>query len=203
MIDELAEVAGRPVSPEALERLFEYERLVIAENARQNLVSRGTIDSFWQRHVLDSAQLIRFEPAPGASWADVGSGAGLPGVVIACLADGPVTLIEPRALRADFLRRVVGALDLHATVVQSKAESVRGPFDVVTARAVAPLNRFLDLSRAFSTRNTRFVLPKGKSAQMELAAARHNWQGSFHVEQSVTDAESSIILAQDVRPRKR
>ena len=63
------------------------------------------MDALWERHVLDSAQLVRFEPEPGASWIDIGSGAGLPGIVIACLVDGPVTLVEPRRLRANFLEQ--------------------------------------------------------------------------------------------------
>ncbi|MEO7654840.1 MAG: 16S rRNA (guanine(527)-N(7))-methyltransferase RsmG [Sphingomicrobium sp.] len=201
--EELSEIAGQAVSPEAAERLKEYQRLVIDENVHQNLVSRGTINSFWARHVLDSAQLVRLETHPGASWVDLGSGAGLPGVVIACLVDGPVTLVEPRALRADFLRRVVAELGLRASVIQSKAESVAGSFDVLTARAVAPLDRLLDLSRAFSTINMRHVYPKGKSARIELAEARRTWQGSFHVERSATDADSFIIVAEDVRARSR
>ena len=199
MTHELSEVTGCPVSRETCGRLVEYQRLVIAENARQNLVSRGTIESFWDRHVLDSAQLVRFEPKPGASWVDLGSGAGLPGVVIACLVDGSVTLVEPRALRADFLRRVVETLGLRAEVVQSKAESVVGRFDVVTARAVAPLSKLLHLSQSFSTTKTLRLFPKGKSARIELAEARREWQGTFHVEPSVTDADSLIVLARNVR----
>lgn len=198
----LDEAAGRPVSRETVERLREYQRLVVAENSLQNLVSRGTIDGFWPRHVLDSAQLVRFEPRPGARWIDLGSGAGLPGVVIACLIEGPVTLVEPRALRADFLRRVVESLGLSAEVIQSRAESVAGRFDVVTARAVAPLAKLLHLSQSFSTTNTLHLFLKGKSARIELAEARREWQGEFHVEPSVTDADSLIVLARKVRPKK-
>ena len=202
MRDDLDEAAGRPVSRETADKLREYQALVTAENGRQNLVSRGTIAAFWSRHVLDSAQLVRFEPRPGARWIDLGSGAGLPGIVLACLVEGPVTLVEPRALRADFLRRVVERLELRAEVIQSKAESVSGRFDVVTARAVAPLTKLLDLSRSFSTTNTLHLFPKGKSARKELAEAQREWQGEFHLEPSVTDADSLIVLARHVRPKK-
>jgi 16S rRNA (guanine527-N7)-methyltransferase len=193
---------GRPVSRETAQLLREYEQLVVAENRVQNLISRGTIDGFWERHVLDSAQLVRFEPRAGARWIDLGSGAGLPGVVIACLVEGPVTLVEPRALRAEFLRRAVGSLGLNAQVVQGKAESVAGRFDVVTARAVAPLAKLFHLSRSFSTTNTLHLFPKGKSARIELAEAQREWQGAFHVEPSVTDVDSLIVLARNVRPKK-
>lgn len=126
----------------------------------------------------------------------------MPGIVLACLVEGPVTLVEPRALRADFLRRVVERLGLRAEVIQSKAESVSGSFDVVTARAVAPLAKLLDLSQSFSTTNTLHLFPKGKSARKELAEAEREWQGEFHLEPSVTDADSLIVLARHVRPKK-
>ena len=203
MIERLERAAGRPVSRETFERLEAYVGLLVAENSRQNLISRAPSEDLWLRHILDSAQLARFEPSAGASWADVGSGAGLPGIVIACLVDGPVTLIEPRGLRAEFLRQVVHKLDLHATVADSKVEKVAGPFDVITARAVAPLDKLLRISQHLSTRKTVWALPRGRSAYSELAEARHAWQGAFHVEQSVTDANSFIVVGTGVRTKAR
>ncbi len=197
----LASAAGRNVSHETCDKLEAYARLLRTEQARQNLVSASTIDHFWERHVLDSAQLARFEPFAGASWVDIGSGAGLPGVVIACLVDGPVTLIEPRRLRADFLDRVVDDLDLNARVVCAKAEKVAETFDVITARAVARLDRLLEISSHLSTGKTRWALPKGKSAITELAEARGAWQGAFHVERSITDADSYIVIGEGVKAR--
>ena len=117
MIERLAQVARRPVSRETFDQLERYAGLLREENARQNLVSAATLEHVWDRHILDSAQLVRHEPRSGASWVDIGSGAGLPGVVIACIVDGSVTLVEPRRLRAEFLHRVVATLDLRATVL--------------------------------------------------------------------------------------
>ncbi|GAA4709943.1 16S rRNA (guanine(527)-N(7))-methyltransferase RsmG [Sphingomonas lutea] len=202
MIEALARAAGRPVSRETYERLAEYAELLRQENQRQNLVSRGTLEAIWERHVLDSAQIVRFEPAAGASWVDIGSGAGLPGIVIACLVEGPVTLVEPRRLRADFLARVSEALSLNVRVTATKAERAQGKFDIITGRAVAGLSAFLSLSAHLSTRNTVWALPKGRKAHSELAEARRAWQGRFHVEQSVTDADSWIVIGTEVRPRQ-
>jgi 16S rRNA (guanine527-N7)-methyltransferase len=157
----------------------------------------------WQRHILDSAQLVRFEPEPNAAWVDIGSGAGLPGVVIACLVEGPVTLVEPRRLRAEFLAAVVSDLGLRAAVVPTKAERIGGHFDVITGRAVAGLGDFLRLSAHLSTRKTVWALPRGRNAHSELAEARHAWQGVFHVEQSVTDADSWIVVGTGVRAKPR
>ena len=201
MIDRLAEVAQRDVSRETFEKLEVYAALLREEGGRQNLVSASTLDKLWERHILDSAQLVRFEPAAGASWADIGSGAGLPGIVIACLVDGPVTLIEPRRLRAEFLHKLVESLQLNASVIVGKAERAGGNYDVITARAVANLSELLKISAHLSTRNTVWALPKGRSARAELAEAQKAWQGAFHVEQSVTDDDSWIVVASGVRAK--
>lgn len=201
MIEEIARAAGRPVPRETFEKLERYAALLREEAARQNLVSRGTLDDLWARHIVDSAQLARFERKAGASWADIGSGAGLPGVVIACLVEGPVTLIEPRRLRADFLERVAEDLALDVSVVRSKAERAAGSFDTITGRAVASLTDFFRLSAHLSTGNTVWALPKGRNAHSELAEALRPWQGTFHVEQSVTDPESWIVVGTGVRAK--
>jgi 16S rRNA (guanine527-N7)-methyltransferase len=198
MIDRLRAVTARDVSRETVEKLEAYEVLVREEASHQNLVSMATLSDFWSRHVLDSAQLLRFVNNSG-SWADIGSGAGLPGIVIACLTDDPVRLIEPRRLRAEFLQRVVDRLQINAKVHHGRAESLRERFDFITARAVAPLDRLLDLSQHLSTGNSLFLFPKGKSAESELAAARRTWQASFTMEPSLVSTDSAIILARRVR----
>ena len=202
MIDRLGQVAARPVSRETFEKLERYIGLLREEGARQNLISAASLEHVWDRHILDSAQLARFEPRPGSAWGDVGSGAGLPGIVIACLIDGPITLIEPRRLRAEFLHKACESLELRATVICAKAQRVEGRFDVLTARAVSSLVRFLEISAHLSTRNTVWALPKGRSAGAELAEARCTWQGSFHLEASVTDPRSFIVVGTGVRARK-
>ena len=202
MIGRLAEVARRDVSRETVEKLEAYSALLREESERQNLVSATTLSSLWDRHILDSAQLVRFEPHDGASWVDIGSGAGLPGIVIACLVTGPLALIEPRRLRAQFLHKVVESLALNVDVIATKVERTQGEYDVITARAVAKLAELLEISAHLSTRKTVWALPKGRGAERELAEARRTWQGAFHVEQSVTDAESFIVVATGVRPKR-
>jgi 16S rRNA (guanine527-N7)-methyltransferase len=203
MIDSLEQAAARPVSRETFERLRDYVARLKSEAPRHNLVSSSSLEHIWQRHILDSAQLLRFEPHTGASWLDVGSGAGLPGLVIACLTEGSVTLLEPRRLRSEFLRKTIDALGLMTRVECAKVERVGGCFDVITGRAVAPLSRFLEMSHHLSTEKTVWVLPKGRRAQSELAEAEHAWQGVFHVEPSVTDADSRIIVGTGVRAKTR
>jgi 16S rRNA (guanine527-N7)-methyltransferase len=200
--DSLERAAGQSVSRETLDRLQAFADRLTLENQRQNLVSTSTVADLWERHILDSAQLLRFEPSPGVSWADIGSGAGLPGVVIACLAEGPVTLIEPRRLRAEFLAETVKALGLSATVERTKAETATGRFDVITGRAVAPLNRFLGISHHLSHPGTIWALPKGRKAKSELAEARRSWQCEACLEASITDPESTILVLSGVQGRQ-
>ncbi|NUT00656.1 MAG: 16S rRNA (guanine(527)-N(7))-methyltransferase RsmG [Sphingomonas sp.] len=196
MIDRLAKAAGRDVSRETFDLLSAYVERLKAASEEQNLIAPSTLETIWDRHILDSAQLVRFEPRRTSAWADVGSGAGLPGIVIALLGEGPVTLIEPRRLRVDFLRETASALGLadRVTVEAGKVERVEGEFDVITGRAVAALDRFLAMTAHLSKDETVWVLPKGRNAQSELAQARRNWHCDALVEQSCTDPESQILV---------
>ncbi len=201
MRERIEKAAKRPVSRETFAKLERYVRLLGEEAAQQNLVSRTSLEAVWDRHILDSAQLVRLQPVMSASWLDIGSGAGLPGIVLACITGSRVNMVEPRKRRADFLHRVVEELALTATVTCSKIERVTGKFETITARAVAPLAKLLELSSHLSTGKTVWILPKGRSATDELAEAKRTWQGTFHVEQSVTDADSWIIVGTGVRAR--
>jgi 16S rRNA (guanine527-N7)-methyltransferase len=189
------------VPRETMAKLDAFADLLRAENERQNLVSRGTLDQLWLRHIADSAQLLRFAPA-GASWVDLGTGAGFPGLIAAVLHDGPFTLIEERRLRVEFLRRAADLMDLRIEILHAKAERVAPkPFDVISARAFAPLEKLLSLGTAFSTQKSLWLLPKGRNAAAELAALDPSWQGDFRLEPSVTDPEAQIIVADRVRRR--
>ena len=205
LIGRISEAAGRDVSRETFSRLVAYADLLEAEARRQNLIAPSTVETLWERHILDSAQLVRFEAFPGARWADIGSGAGLPGLVVALLTTGPITLIEPRRLRAEFLRRAAHDLGLsdRVSIEGKKVERVAGVFDVITARAVAALDRFLAIASHLSKTDTVWVLPKGKNAQSELAQAQLNWQCDALVEQSRTDPDSQILVLTRVGAKKK
>jgi 16S rRNA (guanine527-N7)-methyltransferase len=186
------------VSRETMAKLDAFADLLRAENERQNLVSRGTLDQLWLRHIADSAQLLRFVPS-GASWVDLGTGAGFPGLIVAALHDGPVTLVEERRLRVEFLGRAAELMGLRLEILHAKAERIPPhPFDVISARAFAPLEKLLSLGTAFSTQKSLWLLPKGRNAETELAGLDPSWQGEFRLEPSVTDAEAQIIVASTV-----
>jgi len=190
------------VSRETIAGLESFAALLRTENEIQNLVSAATLDSFWSRHVVDSAQLLRFPAAQGA-WLDLGAGAGFPGLVVAVLRGGPTTLIESRRLRAQFLRRAADLLKADAEIIQSYAERVPArPFAVISARAFAPLPRLLEIAHRFSTEKTLWLLPKGRGAKSELEAVRDAWQGDFRLEPSLTDDDAQIIVATGVCRRE-
>ncbi|OYY71943.1 16S rRNA (guanine(527)-N(7))-methyltransferase RsmG [Sphingomonas sp. 28-63-12] len=189
------------VSRETL--LVELTALIVAEAANQNLVSASSLESLWTRHIVDSAQLIPLAARHPGSWIDIGSGAGFPGLVVAILTDRPVTLIEPRRKRAQFLERAVAVLQLGArvTVVAARAEQYQAKAAVISARAVSAVPELLTSAAHLSTTKSLWLLPKGPRALEEVEAARRTWHGSFHVEQSITEASSLIITAKGVARR--
>lgn len=181
----------------ALERLERLAALLAEENTRQNLVSASSLAQVWQRHIVDSAQLLPLVPREtGSPWLDLGTGAGFPGLVIAALRpDAEVVMVESRARRIEWLTRAVEVLALpHARVIGSRLELVATrPVAVISARAFAPLDRLLELSARFSTADTLWLLPKGRSARDEVNQL-HGWSHTFHVEPSLTDPDAGIVV---------
>lgn len=178
-------------------QLDRFVALLVAENAEQNLIAASTIPTMWVRHIADSAQLLTLDRRDGEGlWIDLGSGPGLPGLVVAILSSRPMLLVESRKRRCDFLRTVLGELGLgHVEVAEAPLERVATrPAATISARAFAPLDRLLALSARFSTESTHWLLPKGRNAVKELALLPQPWQRMFHVEQSRTDAESQILV---------
>lgn len=177
-------------------KLEHFTAMLAAENERQNLIAASTIPNLWVRHIADSAQLLMFDRKGEGLWLDLGSGPGLPGLVVAILSGRPMLLVESRKRRCEFLRSVADALDLHhVEIAEARLEAVETrAAATISARAFAPLERLLDLSARFSTESTRWLLPKGRNAVKELSLAPQPWQNLFHVEHSRTDPESRILV---------
>lgn len=188
---------------DTIARIERFAAQVVEESERQNLIARSTLDSIWARHILDSAQLIPFGGRIDAAtrWLDIGSGAGLPGAIVALLTPAQVTLVEPRRRRAEFLAEALRDAP-NAKVLASKVEAVEVPTQhVISARAVAPVNELLRATRHLTDISTRYIFPRGRSVHVELESARLGWHGLFHVEPSITDAQSGILIAEEVRIR--
>lgn len=178
-------------------RLEKFAELLAEENEQQNLVSAASLATVWQRHFADSLQLLDHVSRGTGPWLDLGSGAGIPGLALACAApETAILLVESRKRRVDWLIRASDALGLaNCRVLGSRLETVESvPVRVITARAFAPLGKLLQLSARFSTRDTTWLLPKGRSAAQELAEQPSGVRAMFHVEQSRTDPEGGILI---------
>lgn len=183
---------------EAMARLDRFVEMLADENERQNLIAKDSMGFVWRRHIADSAQLLSHVPRETKGiWLDLGSGAGFPGLVIAVMRpQWPVWLVESRKRRIDWLEDAKTALRLpKCEVAGMRIERVESfPAAVISARAFAPMPRLLDLSARFSTSDTLWLLPKGRSAAHDLESLPRGLQSMFHVEQSLTDGDSGIII---------
>ena len=200
--DEARDWAVARFDAEAIARLDHLAAIVTVESDQQNLIARSTLATIWSRHIVDSLQLAALAPDSG-DWLDIGTGAGFPGLALAATQpQRRFILVEPRRLRADFLREAAASLGLPAVdVVTGKVENVRQQVAVISARAVAQVASVIASASQCASNETLWLLPKGRSAREEVARAKQRWHGMFHVEQSITDPESSIVIARGVRAR--
>lgn len=185
------------VDAAAFARIEEFATMVATENERQNLISPATVASIWSRHVVDSLQLLPLAEGSDGVWLDVGTGGGFPGIVVACARSAPTVMVEPRRKRVEFLQHAIDRLGLDAAAVRlAKVERVSVDAAIISARAVASVENLLRAARHCATTTTRWLLPRGTIDRDELArtAAQHGMM--FHVEQSLTQAESSIVVLQ-------
>lgn len=199
--DEARAWAAGRFDSAALTRLERLAAIVVEESDRQNLIARSTLDAVWARHIVDSLQLAAL--GPEGRWIDVGTGAGFPGLAIAAAEpDRTMILVEPRRLRADYLRGAAAQLGLtNVSVVAAKVEAVRDKAKVISARAVSRIAALFASAAQCANNETVWLLPKGRNADEEVAEARRTWHGVFHVEQSITSPESAIVIARGVRRR--
>lgn len=193
-----------PVSRETLVRLEAHRALLAQWAPRINLVGPGQLEEYWTRHALDSAQLLLHAPE-ARRWVDLGSGAGFPGLVLACcLADRPgaeVLLIEPNQKRAAFLREAIRATGAPAKVLACKAEEaverVRD-CEIVTARALASLARITELAHPILSRGAVGLFLKGADAEAEIAEARRLWSFRASLASSLSDPRGRIVRLEGV-----
>ncbi len=200
----LQEAAG-PVSRETFDRLVAFEQLFLKWNRSINLAAPSTLDDVWGRHILDSAQLARIAP-DAKRWADLGSGGGFPGLVLAFLLvereGASIDLVESNRKKASFLQAVIGQFGLPARVVARRIDDshalVSAP-EIVTARALAALPALLDLSAPWLTKGSRGLFHKGRDYRAEVEESAHRWAFDLVEHPSMTDAHGVILEVTDLR----
>jgi 16S rRNA (guanine527-N7)-methyltransferase len=198
------------ISRETVDRLKTYEALLRQWQKTINLIAPGTLDEIWHRHFADSAQLLRLAPSEAKSWLDLGSGAGFPGLVVAIMLQergGPaVTLIESDGRKAAFLREVArqtgAVVDIfHGRIESQSTHAKVRKVDVISARALAALDRLLELAAPYAGKDTKFLFLKGKEAEREIEEAGRTWVFDCTRVPSITDEEGRVLVIENLRPR--
>lgn len=194
------------VSRETFLRLVAYENLFLKWSKAFNLAAPSTLQDFWSRHILDSAQLAKIRK-PEGMWVDLGSGGGLPGIVMAILlsesADGHIHLVESNGKKAAFLRQALletgGAGQVHNMRIDQAFAKI-GPTNTVTARALAPLSSLLSLAKPWMSTGATALFHKGREYREEVKAAGDYWQFDLLEHTSVVDLESTVLEIRSVLP---
>lgn len=194
------EISGVP--GDTLERLQQYVDLLTTWQRRINLVSASSLADVWRRHVLDSAQLHPFLPASAGVVLDMGSGAGFPGMVLAILGGHQVHLVESDARKCAFLGEVDRITRAGAMIHRCRIEDMPPlAADVVTARALAPLDRLLGYAEPFLKKNANCLFLKGKKAEEELTESQKRWTMTLTRTESVSHSSGTILKLGDIRRR--
>ncbi len=199
------------VSRETAAKLDSFVSELCRWQSAKNLVGPKTLDHVWERHVLDSLQLLPLAEAHPGAWLDLGSGGGLPGVIAAIIRTeaklGPTHLVEANGRKGAFLLHCVRHLSLHAQVHISRIETVMAAppsgVSVVSARALAPLSQLLAWSNALLRKGALGIFPKGQDVEREMHEASTSWVYSAELHPSRTDPHGRILvvrMAQDARP---
>jgi 16S rRNA (guanine527-N7)-methyltransferase len=204
-------LALTPVSRETLDRLDRFVALLLAWQQHTNLISRSSVPTLWTRHIADSLQLVGLAPSTARAWVDLGSGGGFPGLVVACaLADtegARVHLVESTGKKATFLREAAHAIGVPAIVhgerIEDFVDKTGESFDVVTARALAPLPDLLGMAYPLLKSGALGLFPKGQDVAVELTAAAKYWKIQSSLIQSRTDSKGQIVMVRGIEPASR
>jgi len=197
------------VSRETIHKLSTYEKMLVEWNEKFNLISASTLPNIWMRHFSDSAQILKYIPANATKLADMGAGAGFPGLVLAILAQEHKTSlhiheIESTGKKAHFLQAVVDELKLNVTIRRSRVEDIRDlKADIVTARALKALPELLKYANYLTHKDTICIFPKGKNAAEELTEARKYWTFALETHPSRSDDSGIILVLKDLRYKTR
>ncbi len=191
------------VSRETLARLQAYADILVEWNAIHNLVAKSTLPDLWERHMWDSAQLAPLVPPDAATLADLGSGAGFPGLVLAAMLPGvAVTLHEATTKKCAFLRAAAERMDLRVTIQNARMEDLpHQAYDVVTARACAPLPRLLEYAHNFVGPNSVCLFLKGQNVGSELTEAHKYRKMKVSQAPSQTDPSGAIVTVRELGSR--
>lgn len=197
------------VSRETIVKLKEYEKLVIEWNNKFNLVSKNSVKDLWNRHILDSLQLIQFIDSTDKILYDFGSGAGFPAIVLAIVSEQlypnlKFNLVESIGKKTIFLNEVKKELQLHQVeILHDRIENLKKETaDIISSRALASLPKLLNYAKPFCSKKTKLIFPKGEHWREELLEAQKEWLFNYTEVQSISDDTGHILNISNVRRKK-
>lgn len=191
------------LNPAREKSLEDYVLSLLRENQNFNFIGKSTTLDIWERHILDSAQLMRFIPKKNVKFADIGSGAGFPGMVLSILGLHEMHLIEKAFRKADFLRKAKIFSPNRVFVHQSKLEEMAAvEYDCIVSRALAPLCGLLEHSRKFLKKDGYCLFLKGKNLPQEIIDAKKDFQFEYELHPSLTSTESNVIKVFNINKTK-
>lgn len=192
-----------PISEIETKNLQKFVDLILSENQNFNFIGKSTIQDIWHRHILDSAQILQFTPSENnknKKFADFGSGAGFPGVVLSILGIKDMALIEKSFRKSQFLHKTKEISPNNIYVHGSKLEEMPNiKFDCITSRALAPLDKLLNYSKKFLNEDGYCLFLKGKNLPNEIKKAEENFKFTYEIHPSLTSPEGSIIKITEIR----
>ena len=205
------------VSRETLAKLCKYELKIISSNQKFNIIGKSTIPNIWQRHFADSAKILSFitqiakqNDNRKLEICDVGSGGGFPGLVILILNQEKkinfnMTLVESNKKKCLFLGDLIKCFKINAEIINDRAENLNDKFDIIVARAVAPLHKFLAFCKNISTNKTIYILPKGSNFQLELLQLKKQWYYDVNIVKNNKEIDRSggvTVILSNLKKKK-
>lgn len=182
------------LSQSQIKALEDFVILLLQENDKFNFIGKSTVDNVWERHILDSAQLLKYIDNKNGKFADFGTGAGFPGMVLSILGIKEMHLVEKAFRKTEFLRRTKLFSQNRVFVHQSKLEELTNvEFDCIVSRALAPLDKLLGYSKKFLKKDGYCLFLKGKNLEQEIELAKKTFQFEYELHRSLTSQDSNII----------
>lgn len=188
-----------PIHSRQEKNLQKYIDSIIKYNFHTNLVGKSTLVDPWSKHILDSLQLISFIKSKNHSILDMGTGAGLPGVVLSIVGYKNISLVDSNGKKIKFLKRIKDDLGLDLNIISGRLEKIHNlKFDIIISRALAKLNILFGYSQNFIKKNTVLIFLKGKTVNEEIFEAKKNWKFEFQKYQSVSDTRGVILIIESL-----
>ena len=185
----------KAIFQEYLDRLQDY-------NSHTNIVGKSTLVNPWTSHILDSLQILPFIKSKKFSILDMGTGAGLPGIVLCISGCQNVTLVDSNGKKVNFLYLVKKEMNLNTNIVLARLENLNNmKFDIITSRALANLNKLLSYSQKFMKKNTLLIFLKGKTVNEELKEAQKKWTFQFQQHKSISDSRGVVLIIKNLKQK--